>query len=256
MSDGPRIPLEKAKAVARWLAEKWSMTEETGCLVVGSVRRERKDCGDLDFIAPLPPDEDHDALYDAIGTSMGLFTNKKGLFGGSATPGCVKGTVVKGFNPMFKSLQLLITGASGAQIPVQIERYTPGPQGNRGWKEIMRTGPAEFGEALLTQWKAICGTMGTPTPGSQKGFWVDENSLEIPTPTELHCFQRARCLWLNPTTRHPDRLLCVDWLRTAAPTEVLLRGQKALNALGLGHAEEAWDEWRMQTVALSTWKPT
>lgn len=255
MSAGHRIPLAQALAAANWLMGKWSMTEDNGCALVGSARRKSPTVGDLDLIAPLPPDDDHDALYDAIGTSMGLLTNKKGLFGGSATPGCVKGTVVKGFNPSFKSLQLRIVGASGKELPVQIERYHPGPSGNRGWKEIMRTGPAEFGEALLVQWKVICRTAGSPTPGSQKGFWVDENSLEIPTPTELHCFQRARCLMLTPETRHPDRLLCIDWLRTDAPTETLLRGQKALNALGLGHTEEAWDEWRLQTVALSTWKP-
>jgi hypothetical protein len=35
-------------------------------------------------------------------------------------------------------------------IPVQVHRYDPG---NRGWLEIMKTGPVEFNKLFLWRWK-------------------------------------------------------------------------------------------------------
>lgn len=256
MSDNPfRIPLPEAHRVAAWLMARWSMTEANGCAIVGSIARERPDIGDVDLLAPLPLDPAKDQLYDAIAMGLGIIKPPADLWQGGKPPvPQMTGRVVKGLNPGFKSLALVLTGQSGREVPVNIERYTPGPQGNCGWKQIMRTGPEEFGEALLTQWKRVCGTIGTEARGSDKGFWVDKNGVPVPTPTEKHCFHLARCLWIKPQCRGEGTLLAIDWFHPDSAPELKLRAQQALGALGLMHADQAFEHWKLQTVALAGWK--
>lgn len=253
MSTGPRIPFSKALQLSEWIASKWRMTEERGCLAVGSLRRKRADIGDLDFIAPLPKDPEQDELHDTIAQSLGIAPKRAPLFT-PATSSPMKGRIVKGLNPGFKSLTLMLTGASGAEMQVNIERYHPGPQGNRGWKEMMRTGPDNFGEAILTQWKWVCRTAGTSAPGSVNGFWVNEHGIQVATPTELHAFHMARCLWVRPELRSVDTLCCFDWMHPQAAPEHRLRLDKAMNAMGLVHREQVAEAWDDQRLALAGWK--
>lgn len=258
MSTGPRLPLPEARTVANWLLERWAMVGDD-CAIVGSIRRERADIGDIDLLAPLPEtfaDDGKDPLYDTIGTSLGLLKDDAGLFAGSRVPKpALTRRVIKGFNPGFKSLSLVIVGKSGREVPVNVERYVPGKDGNRGWKEVMRTGPEEFGVALLEQWKAVQRTLGTATPGSIDGFFADREGVRQPTPTEAHAFHLARCLWIAPRVRRAGTLLCVDWLRLDTEPEVRLRCEKVMGELGVLSREDCWDSWKEQTLALAGWKP-
>ena len=60
MSDGPRIPMEKAEAFVLALFQRrlgYASIEDAaaqGVEVVGSIRRRRPDIGDIEIIAPMP----------------------------------------------------------------------------------------------------------------------------------------------------------------------------------------------------------
>ena len=79
MSTGPRLPLATADALAAQLMARWGMAAPA-CGVVGSVRRRKPDVGDLELIAPLPPDGAKiDQLYEVIADAVGVLSESDPL---------------------------------------------------------------------------------------------------------------------------------------------------------------------------------
>lgn len=198
MSTGPRLPLAAGISAAAHLMRLWGMTEPA-CAVVGSVRRGRDTVGDLEFIAPLPDEGEVDALYQAIDATVGT----SGLFGADTVP---VGRAIKGVKPRFLSASVVMSmrvtadaGGEPFEIPVQVERYLPTGV-NRGWKEIMRTGPAGFGEWFLARWKQAQRTLWT-NPASEHGCLVDANRHVVPVYTELEAFTKCGLKYIAPADR-------------------------------------------------------
>lgn len=189
MSDGTRIPLAEAKAVADRLFVALGMREPEA-RVVGSVRREKPDVGDIEIIAPAPATE-MDWLFQAIGKVCLTPEDEGSMFPRSGTIG----KTVKGWKPGFAYCQLLLDSPA---VKVDIFRYQPG---NRGWIELMRTGPADYSERVLIDWKRKCGTLGTPKPGSVGGFLVDSMGNPRNTPTERSVFDLIGIPFVEPKNR-------------------------------------------------------
>lgn len=155
MSTGPRFGIAIADRLCAVLVKEWGASLEP----VGSVRRRRSEVGDLELIAPLPEGWERkgfaaadDPLFRVINATMENPWSEGGLFGDSVVvPENPMGRVERGLKPGFRAASLrLFAGASRTEIPCQIYRYTPQ---NRGWMQIERTGPREFGIHFLVKWK-------------------------------------------------------------------------------------------------------
>jgi hypothetical protein len=228
--------------------------------VVGSIRRGKTDVGDIDLIAPLPPSTaDGDTLYRRVAecfqTKADPQPGEPALFVPRFTP---FGRVVSGHNPMFREINLEVwvkpttddalrrlAGHDGlVRIPASIARYTPD---NRGWLEILRTGSAEFGEAVLQCWKWTCGTLGTNKPGSVNNQLVDSLGVPRRTPTEFHVFQLIGCVWVPPHLRTGPEALC----RAVEPFDPAKR-RAAMQHLGIKDDDEVRDRFAGDKYAAAT----
>lgn len=200
MSVGPRIPLARATAAAEVLFREWKMPVPA-CEVVGSVRRRKPDVGDLELLAPLPappadPKRD-DALYEHIlatcnGQPQALFGEPRPQFTE------VVGGLKRGFlcASLKVQLRLGLADEEASVVPVQIFRYTPE---NRGWQQLMRTGPREMGIWFLQEWKRVFGIQGGPA--SIDGHLVDSWSKRVPVEDEQACFRLIRHEPIPPEQR-------------------------------------------------------
>lgn len=115
------------------------------------------------------------------------------------------GVKVEGLKPMFRAATVDIKlGASGAWpdavLRVSVYRYWPGPMGNRGWIDVMRTGPGDFGAALLGMWK-IRYQIPFGKQASAGGYLRDQYGKPVPTETEEDVFSRLGCAWIPPDRR-------------------------------------------------------
>jgi hypothetical protein len=204
VSAGLRIPRTHAADLAFRLMERWGMPADD-CLVAGSIRRGRDAVGDIDLVAPMPQSRSlgrqlPDALYDAIAATVATEEVAGGIFGASSN---WIGRAVRGLSPQFRACELLIEMESGAEMPVQISRYDPGPDGNCGWISVIRTGPAEFGRAFLVKWKR-CHRIPMERPASRDGYLLDGDGRPVATPTEQEVFDLCRMNFISPDKRdHP-----------------------------------------------------
>lgn len=196
MSTGTRLPLAMAQDAARALMILWNMPADS-CMVVGSVRRGREEVGDLEFTARMPVDKDRDELYRSISGTI----RTDGLFG-DETRRRTFGEAVEGFKPGFKYCSLNMTMVRGDEsypIGVQIHRYAHGDS-NRGWIEIMRTGPSEFGQIFLSRWKKHHG-IPQDKQASIEGFLVDAGGQRVSVPTEVDAFHLCGLQFIDPAKR-------------------------------------------------------
>jgi len=183
VSSGVRFSLLQADQVVAHLVQAWSL-DRLGAEVAGSVRRRCPTIGDVEFIAPLPAEGKPDPLHDAIAQTLEL---AGGLF--QAEPRKTIGRPVRGFKPGFTACSLLIR-PWGQDITCEIHRYTPR---NKGWIEIMRTGPREFGIKFLQRWKQVHDIPGGDggQEASIHGHLVDRNGHIVPVATEKECFEKV-----------------------------------------------------------------
>lgn len=182
MSAGPRLQLEHADAAAAFVMRAWGL-EPPAAMVVGSVRRREPDVGDLEIIAPVgepTPLFGGDPLYERITACVGS----------ARAEDMPEVLPLRGLNPGFKAASMTVSLYALAErrtlhLPVQIYRYD---RGNRGWIELMRTGPAEFGRWFLAEWKRRH-RIPTDGNGSIDGWLVDANGERVVTETEGDCFR-------------------------------------------------------------------
>jgi hypothetical protein len=117
------------------------------------------------------------------------------------------GAPLKGLRPGFKACSLLLHLKHPQQIvKLEVYRYDePGPigmsghrtpPGNRGWIEMIRTGPADFGPFMLWRWKkASCGGC------SDLGYPCLPSGAAVPCITEADAFELCRVPWIEPQAR-------------------------------------------------------
>jgi len=261
-----RIPLAVAETIGIRLMQTWGLREPEA-MIVGSVRRKRADVGDLELIAPMPPEGETDHLYKVLRDTLAPVDPEPEpttLFGAKPAPRNYIGRVLKGLKPGFKSMdaevQLRTTQKfEGVEITgdlpmvplkIQLSRYTAGPVSNRGWYEIRTTGSADFGKAFLTLWKWARG-IPQEREGSIDNYLVDEQGQKRHTPTEMHAFQLVGVIWVEPHLRTGwDALL-------APPQSPLYQKQRperravAMRYLGIKDEKELADRWNMDKVAIA-----
>lgn len=198
MSAGVRLSNEWALGAARVLFERWDM-HPSSCAIVGSVRRRLPEIGDLDLIAPLPELRQRDTLFESIDLTVIKPAAKAALWEiGGREQRFVE--VKSGHNRYFKSLSVIAhleaTNERGElqtyPIPVQVSRYT---RDNRGWMELYKTGPREFGVWYLLRWKEIHGIPDRQAASVHNHLRGADGVTVIPLESENDCF---RVLGITP----------------------------------------------------------
>lgn len=212
MSTGQRIPLERAQKVAAYIAETTGIllnpgvevdAEKPALWTVGSVRRGIAEVADLEFIAACRPYAmGPDPVAEWV---LAHFEPEKAwrerTERGEPKPEGKIGVLHKGGRADdWKAAYLSVQIGGGIRFPIQVFRFDPGPDGNRGWIEVMRTGCSDFSTAMLTRWKVRNG-IGPDDPGSSDGYLVDPFGKRIPQATEAEVFEACGVVMLSPSRR-------------------------------------------------------
>lgn len=206
MSQGPRIKLGDARRLCQDLWNIWGLDDTA--VVVGSVRRGLPEVGDIEII--VPAEESGGGLASAlVGAAMGgrkidyLFNRINGSMSNPWTdpkaqersmfdppevvvepePDQIIGEAIRGLKPGFLSASLLLRPL-GLEVPCQLYRYTAQ---NRGWIEVMRTGPTDFGRLFLLQWKRRW-NIPHEHQASIDGHLVDRDGKVVHVPDERAAF--------------------------------------------------------------------
>lgn len=207
MSAGGRIH----RAVARRLLDRvLGVLGAQDVTVAGSIRRGRMVVGDADLLAPLPAPgrEREDRLCQAILTWFTWRGKPGGLFSprlpesGHGSMGWIERGCTPGFR--FACLVVVDRAADGSvlEMPIQIQRYAPGPLGNFGYQLLLRTGPAEFGMMLLERYRRRRdGTAAGGPRAADGGYLLDARGSAVPTPTEECVFALAGMDYVPPERR-------------------------------------------------------
>lgn len=190
MSDGARISIEEADALARRLYAAWELGP--GCDVVGSVRRRRDWVGDLELVMPHRPagdDPECRRIQATMEVGGGLFSSVPSL-----------GRPLRGLKPGFLAASLMVRLDEKREVGVQIFRYTPI---NAGWVYIERTGPTDFGRWFLGKWKEARGIpVGDENfQASVDGNLVDRNRAVVTVENEAKAFNLACVRYIAPHQR-------------------------------------------------------
>lgn len=170
--------------------------------VVGSVRRELDEVGDLELIAPLPGEGEPDVLLLVLDQLFPPDQDRQlDIF--SPKQHCIIGRRRSRFAHGARQIKMQIDLDGMEAIPVEIYRYHTGEPSNRGWIELLRTGPAEFGQRLLGDYKRRRGnhTDDLALPGSRDGFLVDGDGRPIHTPDEQSVFDLVGWPYTPPEAR-------------------------------------------------------
>lgn len=197
MSAGARLALEDAQAAAACVAWLWGLNTPDA-LLVGSARRCRPTVGDLEFTCRGVAEGEPDPLYDRMAKTVrlgGLFADRDADLPAEA---------VKGFSRGFAYTELLVHlrhDPTGAMTPVSVQVHRwDADESNRGWIELMRTGPLEFGQWFLSAWKK-CWGIDPACQASIDGHLVDRSGARVSVVTEREAFRLCGLKWVAPHER-------------------------------------------------------
>jgi len=213
MSTGPRIRLGDARRLCQDLWNIWGLDDTA--VVVGSVRRGLPEVGDIELIVPVQEvrqrgDDQIDYLFNRINGSMSNpwvdpKAKERSMFDPpepvterviEPEPDQIIGEAIRGLKPSFLSASLLLRPL-GLEVPCQLYRYTPQ---NRGWIELMRTGPADFGRLFLIAWKRRW-NIPHEQQASIDGHLVDREGKAVHVPDERAAFDLCGMEFILPEAR-------------------------------------------------------
>lgn len=199
MSTGARFQWADAYRIAESACCRWGIPELVS--IVGSIRRQRDEVGDIELVAPLEP-EHGDRLFAAINSTMANPYSEEAaaLFKPVVVPAEPMGRALRGLKPGFAAASLMLTPWPGVEIPCQVYRYTPL---NAGWVTLMRTGPREFGMWFLGRWKQAKGIpLGREDrPACVENNLVDSTGRVVPVRNEAAAFFQIGSAVIEPRLR-------------------------------------------------------
>lgn len=195
MSAGPLIPASRAMTAARWLMHQLGV-ELAADQFVGSIRRGARAVGDVDLLLPLPLEGEPDDLHGQMASRIEPRDGRPALFAGATTQAAPIAREVLGMSAGFKlcRLELRLTREPVAVIRVDLHRYTPGESGNRGWKQLIHTGPEAFAKKAVSRWAALSGE-------SADGGFPMRDGRPVPVPTEAEAFRLLEWKFIPPENR-------------------------------------------------------
>ncbi len=195
MSTGPRIPLDVATRVAEVIRNDVIGGQFKTALIVGSIRRKKETVGDVEYTFPWEPKE-NDALYTRLAELAHL--GEPPLFG---ERGHKMIDPIEGVKPGFKAARFYVqvqTPTGVVVAPAAIYRHEPH---NKGMIEIIRTGPREFGMAVLHRWRSVFKVTREVWDARDQGTVVDQWGKVVPVGTEEEVFTKLGIAFEPPERR-------------------------------------------------------
>ena len=198
-----KIRLDHAEGGARYVRNQLGLED---CLVAGSIRRRVPWVKDIELVCAMPGPGEPDTLLQRIrdifvcpvevAAAPSLWTSLAPA-SDITMPAKSIGVGIKGVREEFRYCQLRVQAPSDKAVwmNVDIFRYDPGPQGNRGWIELIRTGPADFSKNALIRWKKL--TQGK----SDQGYPITADGRRVPVPSEEAAFALLEWPWIHPWNR-------------------------------------------------------
>lgn len=191
------------------------------CLVAGSIRRRVRMVKDVELVCPRPADGQADPLLERIREKFLIpgwhgeeekylepVPDTGGLFAPAApktrpavrirpNPLAPIGLAMKGAKDGFRYCQLNVPSKVYPDVAINVDifRYDPGPMGNKGWIELIRTGPGDFSKRAVIRWTELTGGH------SSEGYPRYRDEKPIPVPTEEEAFKLLRWPWIEPWER-------------------------------------------------------
>ncbi len=229
MSTGKPIPRDLATKIIAHLRAKLGLyalgpgddDAPLAVMPVGSYRRGLPTVGDIELIAPMPKEGDplHDRLaahfYDPTAKPETTRTTQLALFGGApaeeiaALAGPPRGERFgnpgPGLRPRFGYAQvelfLKLPQPNPPYIKLDWFRFDAGPNGNRGWVQLIRTGPWDFSRDCCARWKRITNG-GYSTSGDDLGGCLYRaGGTRVPVPDEATAFELLELPYIEPRER-------------------------------------------------------
>ena len=203
-TEKPVIAVAQARAVADRVVYDLGLAIEGGFEVCGALRRQRQRISEIDLIAPLPAPGGVDRLGQEI---LRRFTRRSaaGSLFRAELPTESMGWIEEaplGFRRCeLRFVQRFIDG-SAMEVPVRIQRYVPGPAGNRGLVQVYRTGPAMFVSWLLDRYRLL---RGGQAAACREMFLLDRSGRPMAAASERAVFEMARIGCVEPVDRCSER---------------------------------------------------
>jgi DNA polymerase/3'-5' exonuclease PolX len=196
MSDGPRLPLEVARGLADTLVE----LLRPGCErieIAGSIRRERPEVGDIELLAVPRWDTLAGGLFGDIAESVNLLDVELRRL--EAADGLedhsIRRRLDKNGTPRWGERYKALTFHT---VPVDLFICLPPAQW--GVLYVIRTGPAEFGHALVTP-QAHGGYLPSYLQVREGALRRRDTGEVVPTPEEVDVFRALGLQNLTPRAR-------------------------------------------------------
>jgi hypothetical protein len=188
---------------------------------VGSYRRGLPMVGDIELIAPMPGPDDGDPLYERLAAHFydpdvkpeTIRTTQLALFGGAPVEEVARlvspvrrerfGNPGKGFRPGFRyaQVELFLKGGPALSIKLDWFRFDAGNTGNRGWIQLIRTGPWDFGRDCCARWKRISNGGYSTSSEELGGCLHRSDGTRVPVPTETEAFRLLELPYIEPRER-------------------------------------------------------
>ena len=201
MSTGVKVPWDVGQQVANRLAEAlsaWCARLE----IAGSLRRGKPEVGDIELVAiPLVEEQVQRDLFGEVverTTENLLFLELDALMAGGAIAADPPSPDLKrAWGEKYRKFWLLINDRWGL---IQVDLFLTTPE---AWGAIftLRTGPADFSEALVTHFKYH-------TPYRQQGGALvrQDTGAVVPVPEEADYFRLAGLPFITPVRRSAEAL--------------------------------------------------
>lgn len=182
-----RMALDRATSIAVAFIEQFGRgLPAPGLEVVGSIRRRKAEVGDIEILAPAPIIGEGDPLLAALLPQVD-FAQPGSLFGRDTAK---RFEHVKGLRDGFLMAQLFDRQHG---VTFDIFRSYRRPT-NYGLIKLIRTGPAEFSQRVVT-------ALHPRGYRSQGGYIRDQSDRLVETPDEQTVFGLAGMRYLEPEAR-------------------------------------------------------
>lgn len=213
LDENTRWPHGVARLAAEWLRKRLTACEPKRMMIVGSLRRQKEDVGDIEILIEPRPEAVSVDLFSAAAASTSSASDGSGH--GNAVPLQevldtlkAEGVLIdRAKNEGGKMKRYLVESrdlfAGWKLYPrLKFDLFICTPPAQWGCLQLIRTGPADF-----SQWVVTSYTKGgaLPTGHVFKDGHLEYNGHTIPTPDEDSVFRAIGLAFVDPMYRRPGK---------------------------------------------------
>ncbi|MBZ0315428.1 MAG: hypothetical protein K8L91_03345 [Anaerolineae bacterium] len=209
MSEGPRIKLRTARRIAEEIQDMLAPACER-IIIAGSIRREKADVGDIELVI--------EPRYETVEERMNLFDTKPVQYcllekqieqrhtEGILRPQYRSDGVVKAWPKSWTNTSRYVSAlySPNGVEEFKLDMFIQRPDRLRvwGWQLLLRTGPGEGNQLLVTQRQK--GGLKPPDMVVSDGSVTTTSGIPIVLETEAQVFEEWHMVYVPPQQRTPS----------------------------------------------------